>query len=171
MDQPNSAQETAVDVSPTRRAFYIGFINGAMGLIGLALAAPAAVYLLFPPKLRKEAEWVKTTDLSTIPAGIPTEISFERKRVDGWKTSTEKATAWVVKGPYNEVVAFMPQCTHLGCAYHWDDPSHTFICPCHASVFSIDGKVLGGPAPRPLDRYMTKIEAGQLEIGPVEPHA
>jgi menaquinol-cytochrome c reductase iron-sulfur subunit len=171
MDQPNEAQHTAVDVSPTRRTFYIGFINGAMSLIGLALAVPAAVYLLFPPKLRKEAEWVDTADLSTIPAGTPTEIAFERKRVDGWKTTTEKATAWVVKKPDNEVVAFVPQCTHLGCAYHWDDPSHTFICPCHSSVFSMDGRVLGGPAPRPLDRYMTKIDAGKLEIGPVEPHA
>ena len=171
MDQPNQALHTAVDVPPTRRAFYIGFINGVMGLIGLALAAPAAIYLLLPPKLRKEAEWVETADLSTIPAGTPTEISFERKRVDGWKVSTEKATAWVVKRPSNEVVAFTPQCTHLGCSYHWDDPSHTFICPCHNSVFSIDGKVLGGPAPRPLDRYMTKIDAGKLEIGPVEPHA
>jgi menaquinol-cytochrome c reductase iron-sulfur subunit len=171
MDQPNSEQHTAVDVPPTRRAFYIGFINGVMGLIGLALAAPAAIYLLFPPKVRKEAEWVKTSDLSTIPEKTPTEISFERKRVDGWKVTTEKATAWVVKGPYNEVVAFTPQCTHLGCAYHWDDPSHTFICPCHASVFSMDGKVISGPAPRPLDRYMTKIDGGRLEIGPVEPHA
>jgi menaquinol-cytochrome c reductase iron-sulfur subunit len=171
MDQPNPPEHAAVDVSPTRRAFYIGFINGAMGLIGLALAAPAAIYLLFPPRPRKEAEWVKTSDLSSIPAGTPTEISFERKRVDGWKVTTEKATAWVVKGPYNEVVAFTPQCTHLGCAYHWDDPSHTFICPCHTSVFSVDGKVLSGPAPRPLDRYTTKIEGGKLEIGPVEPHA
>jgi menaquinol-cytochrome c reductase iron-sulfur subunit len=171
MDQPNQATHTAVDVSPTRRAFYIGFINGAMGLIGAALAVPAAIYLFFPPKLPKEAEWVDTADLSTIPTGTPTEIAFERKRVDGWKVTTEKATAWVVKKPDSEVVAFTPQCTHLGCAYHWDDPSHTFICPCHSSVFSIDGKVLGGPAPRPLDRYMTKIDAGKLEIGPVEPQA
>ena len=171
MDQPNEAQHAAVDVSPTRRAFYIGFINGAMGLIGLALAAPAAIYLLFPPKLRKGQEWVKTTDLANLPTGTPTEISFERKRVDGWKVSTEKATAWVVKGPYNEVVAFTPQCTHLGCAYHWDDPSHTFVCPCHTSVFAMDGKVLSGPAPRPLDRFMTKIEGGKLDIGPVEPQA
>src|SRR5580658_9162040 len=102
MDQPNEAQHAAVDVSPTRRAFYIGFINGAMSLIGLALAVPAAVYLLFPPKPRKETEWVKTSDLSAIPAGAPTEISFERTRVDGWKVTNEKATAWVVKGPYNE---------------------------------------------------------------------
>ena len=171
MDQPNSTTQPAVDVPPTRRAFYIGFINGAMSLIGLALVAPAAIYLLFPPKLRKAAEWVKTSDLSSIPAGTPTEVAFERKRVDGWQVTTEKATAWVVKRPDNEVVAFVPQCTHLGCAYRWDDPSHTFICPCHNSVFSIDGKVLGGPAPRPLDRYMTKVEAGALEIGPAEPHA
>jgi menaquinol-cytochrome c reductase iron-sulfur subunit len=145
MDQPNEAQHAAVDVSPTRRAFYIGFINGAMGLIGLALAVPAAIYLLFPPKLRKEAEWVETADLSTIPAGTPTEISFERKRVDGWKVTTEKATAWVVKGPYNEVVAFTPQCTHLGCAYHWDDPSHTFICPCHTRCFPSMEKCWAAP--------------------------
>ncbi len=171
MDQPNEAHSAAVDVSPTRRAFYIGFINGVMGLISLALAIPAAIYLLFPPRLRKGQEWVETADLSKIPDGIPTEISFERTRVDGWKVTNVKATAWVVKGPYNEVVAFSPQCTHLGCAYHWDGPSHTFICPCHTSVFSIDGKVLGGPAPRPLDRFMTKIQGGRLDIGPPEPHA
>ncbi len=169
MDQPTHAHDAVVDVSPTRRAFYIGFINGVMGLIGLALAAPATVYLLFPPKIRKEAEWVDTAELSTIPPQAPTEVSFERKRVDGWKVTTEKATAWVVKSPSNEVVAFTPQCTHLGCAYHWDTPSHTFICPCHASVFSIDGKVISGPAPRPLDRYMTKIDQGKLAIGPEEP--
>jgi menaquinol-cytochrome c reductase iron-sulfur subunit len=171
MDQHNQESHAAVEVSPTRRAFYIGFINGVMGLIGLALAAPAAIYLLFPPKLRKEAEWVETADLSTIPAGTPTEIAFERKRVDGWKVTTEKATAWVVRKPDNDVVAFTPQCTHLGCAYHWDDASHTFVCPCHTSVFSMDGKVISGPAPRPLDRYLTKVEAGKLEIGPVIAHA
>jgi menaquinol-cytochrome c reductase iron-sulfur subunit len=171
MDQLNEAQDEAVDVSPTRRAFYIGFINGAMSLIGLALAVPAAIYLLFPPKLRKGQEWVETSDLSTIPTGTPTEVFFQRTSVDGWKVTNVKATAWVVKKPNNDVVAFSPQCTHLACAYHWDEGSHTFMCPCHNSVFSIDGQVLGGPAPRPLDRFRTKIEGGKLEIGPVEPHA
>src|ERR1700722_6207790 len=171
MDQSNQASHEVVDVSPTRRAFYTAFINGVMGLISLALAVPAAIYLLFPPKARKGEDWVKTADLSKIPAGTPTEVFFERRNVDGWKVNNVKATAWVVKGPYNEVVAFTPQCTHLGCAYHWDGPSHTFICPCHTSVFSIDGKVIAGPAPRPLDRYMTKVEGGRLEIGPPEPHA
>ena len=171
MDQSNQAQPAAVDVPPTRRAFYIGFINGVMGLIGLALAAPAAVYLFFPPKVRKEGQWVDAADLANLPTGTPEEISYQRTRVDGWKVTSEKATAWVVKKPDNQVVAFAPQCTHLGCAYHWDDPSHTFICPCHTSSFSIDGKVLAGPAPRPLDRYEVKVDGSRLQIGPLEPHA
>jgi menaquinol-cytochrome c reductase iron-sulfur subunit len=32
-------------------------------------------------------------------------------------------------------------------------------------VFSIDGKVVSGPAPRPLDRYETRVQNNQLEIG------
>lgn len=39
------------------------------------------------------------------------------------------------------------------------------LCPCHSSVFSPDGKVLGGPAPRPLDRYHVKIENTRLLLG------
>ena len=171
MDQQTHSQQPTDDLSPTRRSFYILFINGIMTLIGAALAIPAAVYLLCPPKARKESEWVDATDLATLPAGKPEEISFQRTRVDGWKVTSEKATAWVVKAADNKVTAFAPQCTHLGCAYHWDDPSHTFICPCHTSAFSIDGKVLSGPAPRSLDRYEVKLDGSRLQIGPLEPHA
>jgi menaquinol-cytochrome c reductase iron-sulfur subunit len=169
--EEHRSHEPAVELPPTRRNFYILFINGIMGLIGAALAIPAAIYLLFPPKARKAAEWVETADLARLTAGTPTEISFQRNRVDGWKIISEKATAWVVKQPDGQVVAFTPNCTHLGCAYHWDDPTHTFVCPCHTSSFSIDGKVLGGPAPRPLDRYTVRVQGGKLDIGPVEPHA
>jgi menaquinol-cytochrome c reductase iron-sulfur subunit len=169
--EEHRSHEPAVELPPTRRNFYILFINGIMGLIGAALAIPAAIYLLFPPKARKAAEWVETADLASLTAGKPTEISFQRNRVDGWKIISEKATAWVVKQPDGQVVAFTPNCTHLGCAYHWDDPTHTFVCPCHTSSFSIDGKVLGGPAPRPLDRYTVRVQGGKLDIGPVEPHA
>ena len=85
--------------------------------------------------------------------------------------SSEKTTAWVVKTSDTQAIAFSPQCTHLGCAYHWDQNSKNFLCPCHTSTFSIDGAVLSGPAPRPLDRYEVKIAGNQLQIGPLAPHA
>ena len=167
----HQSSESAIELSPTRRSFYIRFIYATMSAIGAALAAPAAIYLLFPPKPRKESEWVDAGDLSSLPLGTPEEVSFQRTRVDGWKVTSEKATAWIVKTADDQVTAFVPQCTHLGCAYHWDEPSHTFVCPCHTSAFSIDGKVLGGPAPRPLDRYSTRLEGNKLQIGPPEAHA
>src|SRR5438552_1693339 len=73
MDE-HQPHEPVVDVSPTRRSFYIRFIFGAMSTIGAALAVPAAIYLLFPPKAKKEAEWFDTTDLSALPVGTPTKI-------------------------------------------------------------------------------------------------
>jgi menaquinol-cytochrome c reductase iron-sulfur subunit len=94
-------------------------------------------------------------------------MTFRRNRVDGWKVTSEKSTAWVVKFANNQVVAYAPQCTHLGCAYHWDQGKTEFVCPCHNSIFSIDGKVQDGPAPRPLDRFQTKIEGKQLLVGPL----
>jgi menaquinol-cytochrome c reductase iron-sulfur subunit len=63
------------------------------------------------------------------------------------------------------VVAYGPQCTHLGCAYHWEEAKSQFVCPCHTTLFSIDGKVISGPAPRPLDRFSTKIEGTKVLVG------
>jgi menaquinol-cytochrome c reductase iron-sulfur subunit len=134
--------------------------------MGAALAIPAAAYLLFKPRTQKEGKWVEAADLAQLPVNRPEEVVFHRTRVDGWRTVKEKTTAWVVKMSDQKVVAYAPSCTHLGCAYHWDDATKNFICPCHTSAFSIEGKVLAGPAPRPLDRFESRVESGRLLIGP-----
>jgi Rieske Fe-S protein len=41
-----------------------------------------------------------------------------------------------------------------------------FLCPCHDASFDVEGAVLDGPPPRPLDRYAEHrvTEDGILEI-------
>jgi menaquinol-cytochrome c reductase iron-sulfur subunit len=159
----------SVKQQPTRRRFQEVVIVGVQAVIGAALAIPAIAYLLGPTKQRREADWIEATDVSTLTPNVPVEVSFRKSRVDGWKVINEKKTAWVVMKPDSSVVAYGPQCTHLGCAYHWDEAKTEFICPCHTSFFSIDGKVLSGPAPRPLDRYATKIDGAKLMLGDLHP--
>lgn len=50
--------------------------------------------------------------------------------------------------------ALSARCTHLGCAVHWNDAERSWDCPCHASRFDLDGKVLHGPAPAPLAKVV-----------------
>ena len=149
-----------------RRNFFVAAIFGLTGLITAALGVPAAAYLLLPPRTRKDGRWVEAGDISGLQIGTPEEMVFRRTRVDGWKVTSEKATAWVVKNG-SDVVAFAPQCTHLGCAYHWEEQTKEFLCPCHTSTFSLDGQVLSGPAPRPLDRYEVKVDGNKLLVGQI----
>ncbi|MEO5923370.1 MAG: ubiquinol-cytochrome c reductase iron-sulfur subunit [Bryobacteraceae bacterium] len=159
--------------NPSRRAFYGTFIQILGGLMAAVVAAPAAAYLFLKPKSSGVGDLVEVADLADLPAGMPQEVVYYRTRVDGWKRSREKATAWVVKTADDKAVAFSPTCPHLGCVYHWEaertdaqgQAAQSFVCPCHASTFSAKGEVLGGPAPRPLDRYITRIEGGKLLVG------
>ncbi len=69
-------------------------------------------------------------------------------------------------------VAFSGKCPHLGCGYKWRRHKllgEVFLCPCHLSIYDAGGKVLDGPAPRPLDAVPIRMNAaGQLEIIDVE---
>ncbi len=160
-----STAETPQMQTQSRRTFYIAVINLFGGMMAAALALPAAMYLLLKPKGGSTGDWTEVADLSSLKVGAPQEVVYHRKRMDGWKKTDEKTTTWLVRTNDSTVVAYTPSCPHLGCAYHWEDKDKVFLCPCHTSVFSMDGKVISGPAPRPLDRYEAKVENGQVLIG------
>ncbi|WP_447974227.1 QcrA and Rieske domain-containing protein [Nitrospira sp. Kam-Ns4a] len=70
-------------------------------------------------------------------------------------------------------VAYSGKCPHLGCGYKWRKVPklgrEIFLCPCHLSIYDASGKVLDGPAPRPLDPVPIRITAGgDIEIIDVE---
>lgn len=51
-----------------------------------------------------------------------------------------------------EVRALSPRCTHLGCHVRFNDAEGAWECPCHGSRFDTEGRVIQGPATRPLER-------------------
>jgi cytochrome b6-f complex iron-sulfur subunit len=55
-----------------------------------------------------------------------------------------------------EVVALSSICTHAGCTVRF--ASTRMSCPCHGSLFGLDGSVQRGPATRPLTSYATTFD-------------
>lgn len=53
-------------------------------------------------------------------------------------------------------------CTHLGCTVKGTPTG--FACPCHGSRFDPTGRVLVGPAPRPLRRLALVRDAGMVRV-------
>lgn len=149
-----------------RRDFFKHSITVMGGLIAAGLAIPASVYFLSPVWKRTEEDWIEIATSSDVPLGKPTKIDFIQRKKDGWVTTEERASVWVVTADGTTFTAFDPRCTHLGCPYRWDNEKEQFLCPCHNGIFGIDGKVLAGPPPRELDRFPTKVVGGKLLILP-----
>jgi menaquinol-cytochrome c reductase iron-sulfur subunit len=155
-------------IEPERRGVLVKCIYTLSALMTGTLAASVGTYLGGTPRAADENAWSDAGEIANLRAGAPREISFERIRMDGWKETTEKATAWVVLDNQDRLTAFSPLCPHLGCAYRWEAQKELFVCPCHGSEFKEDGAVLKGPAGRQLDRYVTKVESNRLWLGPVQ---
>jgi Rieske Fe-S protein len=62
-------------------------------------------------------------------------------------------------------IAVSTRCMHLGCPVRYVDAAKRFICPCHGGVYDFSGQVDGGPPVRPLDRFYTREQDGQVEVG------
>jgi cytochrome b6-f complex iron-sulfur subunit len=68
----------------------------------------------------------------------------------------------VLRADDTTIVALNAKCTHAGCDVAWQ--SDRFQCPCHGSSFELDGTVLEGIAPRPLDNYPVRFDGTLIEI-------
>jgi Rieske Fe-S protein len=71
-----------------------------------------------------------------------------------------------VKDRYDDVIAISSRCAHIGCPVRYVPASQSFVCPCHGGVYDFRGIRVGGPPPRPLDRFYTLIQDGKVLIGP-----
>jgi len=71
----------------------------------------------------------------------------------------------IINTPDKGFLAFSKVCTHLGCLVKFDKERQLFICPCHAGLFDLEGKVLSGPPPKPLQKFSVRVEGDNLTIG------
>jgi menaquinol-cytochrome c reductase iron-sulfur subunit len=153
----------------TRRALFSGGAMAAGGIAGAAIALPAIGFALGPVFDEVDVVWQDAG-----PPGDFAADNYTPKTLTLDSTSGEagKTTVYIRKGnpdlgeSAREYVAISTRCAHLGCPVRWVGPAQRFVCPCHGGVYNAKGEVEGGPPVRPLDRFKTRVQNGQVQIGP-----
>ena len=148
----------------TRRSFFVKTTMFLSSLIGLSLAIPFIGYVVSPALGRRTQDWVALGKADQLAVDEPQALDYVMTVKDGWQKSQVTKGTWAVKRPDGEITVFSPICPHLGCGYRWDQQDRLFKCPCHGSVYDIEGAVKAGPAPRPLDTLPSKVENGELYV-------
>ncbi len=154
----------------TRRAMFTGGAMAAGGIATVAIALPAIGFALGPVFEEQDFPWQNVGPTSDFSADTYTPVTFT---LIGDVGEAGKTLAYVRKrnpaidGNYpDEFVAISTRCAHLGCPVRWVSPAQRFVCPCHGGVYNALGEVEGGPPVRPLDRFETRVQNGQVQLGP-----
>lgn len=149
------------------------FLQYAIGAVGAFMTLAAGIPVIgsfVSPALRgrsKKGNWTNLGSVEAFTPGEPRLIQFSLSQQDGWVASRFPKAVWVVREEDKEsFVCYNSRCTHLGCAVDWKEghKGEAFYSPCHGGVFTIEGEVIAGPPPRPLDRLDYKIEDGKLLV-------
>ena len=148
-----------------RRKFLTGIIGVVAGAVGVLVGLPAIGYLISPGlKNQSEGEWFPLGPISEVVPGTPKGYPYSRKVKDGWTETNQTGVAYAVTHDGINFKVYSDICTHLQCRVKWIEDRQIYLSPCHDGIFSIDGEVISGPPPRPLDQFETKIENGQISI-------
>jgi menaquinol-cytochrome c reductase iron-sulfur subunit len=151
-----------------RRAFTVA-VQALGGVAGAAVALPTIGFAIAPIFHRGKERWEAVGPVSDFTSDTYREVVFTLVPGIG---EAGKTIAYVRLGSKdlhedpNVYIAISSRCAHVGCPVSFSEAAGNFICPCHGGVYDFEGKRIGGPPVRPLDRFQTRVRAGKVEVGP-----
>lgn len=60
--------------------------------------------------------------------------------------------------------AYSGICTHLNCTVQYQESGRQIWCACHNGFYDINGKVVSGPPPRPLEEFTVRVRGDEVVL-------
>ncbi|RJP20302.1 MAG: cytochrome B6 [Candidatus Abyssobacteria bacterium SURF_5] len=138
-----------------RRRSFLNYCVGATSLLFGGMSLYSVAKFLFPPGAfsAEAAGEAVTIPLVELPVGSAKNVRYKG------------IASIVIRTSEKNVHALSAVCTHLGCIVKWDSSKQVLVCPCHAAIFDINGNVVSGPAPRPLESFPVQFARDEIVIG------
>ncbi len=135
-----------------RRKFFDFLLGGAALGTFISLFYPVLRYLIPPPSKEEEVQRTKAASVGELTPNTGKIFRFG---------SIPALLVFTADGTYK---AFSAICTHLTCTVGFDSQTQTILCPCHNGRFDLEGRVISGPPPRPLDPLEVEISGEEIFV-------
>ena len=135
-----------------RRNFINYFLGGSLAGTIIAFLYPIISFIL--PTKQTEAVIKKTVAAKLGELAPNTSKIFKFGTSPGILINTQEG----------ELKAFGAICTHLTCTVVFESDTGTLLCPCHNGRFDLNGNVVSGPPPSPLESYNVEISGEDIIV-------
>ena len=136
---------------PITRRYFLELVGGGAILTAAVGSVVLTGQFLSPNVLREPALRFKAGPVENYS---PDSITLDKEQ-----------KVFIIRAKEGYFYAMSAVCTHLGCIANWKSEDGIVACPCHGSKFNKEGRVIDGPAPRPLPRFAVSLdEQGQLIV-------
>jgi cytochrome b6-f complex iron-sulfur subunit len=141
-------------MSQITRGDFLKLANRLLTVTGVTVIAAPIVAYFYPPKLEETpTEPVLVGPEADLPPEASKTVRFGRYPALVINTSAG-------------LRAYSAVCTHFACIVKWDAAIGQIACPCHEGYFDpLDGHVISGPPPTPLEAIAVNVVDGQIYIG------
>lgn len=137
-----------------RRRFLSGMVGGGVAALGVGAAVPVVQYV---GNLRKEPP---PDFLVLEPADY--ELAPDTSKIVMY--GPIPALLLQTPEPGSEFRVFVATCTHFDCTVSYRPDMKCIFCACHEGRYDLEGRVTGGPPPRPLDKFFWERKDDKLAI-------
>ena len=137
----------------SRRGFINWLLGTSFGGLLLAVLYPVGRYLIPPPAGESASTSVT---LSIRPEDVPPN--------SGQIFKFGNQAGIIVRTSSGELRAFSATCSHLGCIVQYRDDLSRVWCACHNGHFDLNGRVVQGPPPAPLETFVVNVRGDQIVV-------
>jgi Rieske Fe-S protein len=160
LDVPAPAAERS---EGTRRSFLIRLIRGVHATMAATLAYILGSAVVAPSLARRERLWLAAVEFASLNEAEPHAVTLRIARQDGATEAVDRRVVFLVRTG-STVRALDSTCTHLGCRTRFNPDAQRIECPCHGGLYDLQGRVLSGPPPRPLDELPTRLDGSRVLV-------
>ena len=154
IDLEKSAQSfgSSGSAPPSRRSF-LDYLLGTSVIVTLGAILYPILQFMSPPQI------IEATQNSVV-AGKVNELAKNSGKI--FKFGSKPGI--LVRTDSGELKACSAICTHLACIVQYRPDIKHIWCACHNGHYSVDGKNISGPPPRPLEEYKVNTRGDEIVV-------